>query len=879
MKINTKANRLLFWAVNIILFLPLVIIPPNFQPSDWTRGILLRIILTGLVSFLLFKFFYKKEFSPTLPAWKNPVYLPLLALLGLLIATVASTLFSQDISFSIFSSPTRAGGVLNFLFFCIFAIMIGFFVEKKHLPGFIKLNFIAGIVVSAVAIIQYFGLLKDVFIAWEAGGPPSLLGSSTFVAIYMIFLAFAAITFFFAETDKKKKVSYLVLFLIFSFTILTSGSRAAYLGMLMGFIFYFLFFPTKFIEIYKEQFGWLNAKKLKLLKIIFVAFVGIMALALLYINMTPKLPDFIENNKQLSHFLHNRLSFETVLKDLAGTRLSAWKITWQAIEDKPLLGWGPENSYIGFEKHYDPTLPPGLQKLWWDRPHNVFLEVLVNSGFLALFFYLAFWAILIWQLQKYKNRWQQVAATSESPQLIAHAIQAMCIGYLVALSFQFDSFATYMIAFFFIGYAFSLISSMGQEQVIVPPQKNLPFKKVTVTIFAVLLVVFFWSWNMVPLYRYEKVTYAKGLSCKKSLQMLNAISFETYGIMAPFATLKYSDALKNCAYTDLSKEVEYSQKALAALKVAAKIQPYYTRTWIFMGSFANILGAREENPENKGKFIEEAIGYLEKAKELSPKRQEIFIELEKSYLVIQDYEGMKKVASDCIAIDQGNSTCYWYLGIAEIFLGEQAAGTAHINEAKEKGYTNPPYKQLAVAYMSQENYKDALAAYEAASVPSINDFPAEAASHYAVLAYLYRQTGDYVKAGTMAFNVFTLQPENQETIPFIRMLLGLRPDSIDLHFYLAYIYKEIGELGKYQQELSILENAYLASIAQKPNDISYRLTLVDVYRKLEEYQKAVDQAIIMTKRFPNNKDGENIARALPAEYWAVYAKEFGLKEQ
>src|SRR3989344_4421944 len=163
-----NTSNFLFWLLGLALVLPVIILPPNFQPSDWTRSILFIIIITILISFLLYRFFYKQNIFISLPKWNTSNYLPFLFLVGFFIILIVATIFSQDITFSIFGSPTRSGGVLNLLFFFIFSIQ---------------------------------------------------------------------------KQTKKEKIGYGALFLLFIFTIFITGSRAGYLGLLAGFLYFFLWYP------------------------------------------------------------------------------------------------------------------------------------------------------------------------------------------------------------------------------------------------------------------------------------------------------------------------------------------------------------------------------------------------------------------------------------------------------------------------------------------------------------------------------------------------------------------------------------------------------------------------------------------------------------
>src|SRR3989344_4274053 len=86
----------MFWCTCFILLLPIMVLPPNFQPSDWSKSILFHLVLTTLISFIFYRFFYKKDLIISIPQWKNPVYKTIFALLGFYSIIIASTITSQD---------------------------------------------------------------------------------------------------------------------------------------------------------------------------------------------------------------------------------------------------------------------------------------------------------------------------------------------------------------------------------------------------------------------------------------------------------------------------------------------------------------------------------------------------------------------------------------------------------------------------------------------------------------------------------------------------------------------------------------------------------------------------------------------------------------
>ncbi len=841
-------SKFLLWGLCLLVFMPIVLLPPTFQPATWSRTILFRTILTVLACFLLYKFFYKKEFSFSVPKWEFSKYLSFLALSAFFAVIILSVIFSQDINFSIFGSPSRGGGALNLLFFFVFTVALALFTNENIWQKLFSSLFLVGILCSLLAIVQYFNILKNVFISFESGGTPSFLGNATFLAIYTIFLVFLSFTLFVKEKIKKKKIIYGLLFLLFIFTILITGSRATYLGLLAGFFFFFFFYPKKF----------------KSLKTISASILLLAFLAVLLFNFFPQ----ITEKNTLLKLTAQRLSVKGVLSDLAGTRFSAWKITLKAIKEKPILGWGPENFYMGFEKYYDPTIKD-VKNLWWDRPHNAFLEIWVNSGILALLFYVSFWILLLWQLQKFKRQ------TGDSPNTyLAHGLQTMFVAYLVALFFNFDDFSTYLISFFFIGCSFYLLSLPAEKIVILPPKTNAGKNKFVYIPLLIFLIFFIWFWNIKPLYLNNNIVYADNLisarKCQKALDIMGK-TWPNSGILKSYAGLKYFDSIKKCISAFPEKQEEYALSGVNALKPASVIQPRYTRTWIALGAFTNVLAAQKEDAKSKKELTSEAVGYLNKALESSPKRQEILIEMEKSHLLAEDYQAMKQTANDCIKIDDSNGYCYWYLGVAEVFLGDQENGKKHVEEAKQKTDTSYPYIQLGVAYISQKNYKDAADAYYMATV--FNDV--NNAGYRAVLAYLYRQIGEYSKAAKEAIKVFELQPENKEVPEFLKQLLGLSPNDPTLHSSLAFVYNQIGETEKARQEYLITKSLYEQAVARYPNEGAYHFSLAGVCKELGEYEKAYYEAVLAEKLDPSiHTHVANFISSLGQDYAEKYIKNY-----
>lgn len=88
------------------------------------------------------------------------------------------------------------------------------------------------------------------------------------------------------------------------------------------------------------------------------------------------------------------------LSQATAVRPLVWASSLEAAKQRPFLGWGSENFERVFEKNYDNRI---LQQeygneAWLDRAHNVFVDLLVDNGFIGLIMYLLIYCVIILSL-------------------------------------------------------------------------------------------------------------------------------------------------------------------------------------------------------------------------------------------------------------------------------------------------------------------------------------------------------------------------------------------------------------------------------------------------------------------------------------------------
>ena len=93
-------------------------------------------------------------------------------------------------------------------------------------------------------------------------------------------------------------------------------------------------------------------------------------------------------------------------------RVRIWKNVWKAIKKQPIIGYGPDNLGLVYEKSDDDSAIA-------DKAHNIYLHILVSSGIFALSGYLGFVIINIRDGLKSKN----ILVICLSFGIIAYSIQ------------------------------------------------------------------------------------------------------------------------------------------------------------------------------------------------------------------------------------------------------------------------------------------------------------------------------------------------------------------------------------------------------------------------------------------------------------------------
>jgi len=748
-----KINKIYNYGIFIILTLPLLSIPTWFTPPDFGKTIIFRSILAIFLFLIAYEFLSQpahKEKSDPVPIIlkNNKIVWILLGFLGLLLL---SSIFSVDSYFSFFGNPIRSGGFINYVFYIIFAILIFYYAKQQDWKKYFDFSILIGGLVSLVAIFQYYGLFQGIF-SYFPTRPPSTIGNPIFLGIYLLMLFFPTITLFIKEKSRNYKYFYAGSILLFLYAILISGSRAAYLGLTIGGIYFLLF----------------NPKKLRALKITAITLMIIAGGIIYYANANTHFPSFLENNK-LFQSVQPRLSVKFFLED---ERFPAWKIGFNAFLEKPILGWGLENYAVGFNKNYDPSL---VQNKWWDKAHNTFLEIANTAGAPALILYLLLFVVLFWQLSRSDVERLRI---TDFENLKKHGIKSTLIAYLVANFFSIDSFSSYLIFFMLVGYSMHLIYSTddkteSQQLIQRQPLKHLTgYKKTVLGGVFILMMWFLWQYNFVPMWvnsqintAQNRVTYKK---CDKAFAIMDEL-VKNHSFLDSWVRLRYIDFIGSCSNLYPENSLTYSKKGVEIEKELIVLQPLYVRSWIFLGQFTAIVANNETDPATKNSLISDSYSYLDKAQTLAPNHAEIMSERMRTDMIAGNYQKMTESANLCIKNYPDFSTCYWLRALAKIHLKDFGEAKKDIQIATDKNFNAEnalSLSQLINAYLDVENYSEMVPLYQ--KLIALNY---QLPQHHSSLAVVYAKLGQYKKAREEALIVSQLVPEKKaEVNAFIKSL-------------------------------------------------------------------------------------------------------------
>lgn len=418
-------------------------------------------------------------------------------------------------------------------------------------------------------------------------------------ALVISFIVIAVATFWMLSQERMRAAIAATIIILQTFVLYHTATRGAVLGLIVG-----AGIATLLIAIFEKN----N-------KVVRGTAVGALVAVILFVGgfIAMRNAPFVQQSPVLARFAAISLTEQTTK-----SRFMVWNMAWQGFKERPVLGWGMENFNYVFNKYYDPKMYN--QEQWFDRAHNVFFDWLIAGGLPALLAYLALFVSALYYIWK---------RTDELSIIEKSILTGLLGGYFFQNLFVFDNLTSLMYFGTILAYVEGVrrhekvVSEHKKAKLVSKDSEDLTFMVSGGAILLAIVLVYMVNYNgfiqNATLIR-SLERYPEGISTNLALmkQTLAYDSFGTSEAREQLGQVAMSGLDPSKPLTDVQKE--FITLAGSELEKQAAELPNDARYQVFAGSFMARLGN-----------IDKGISYLERAAQLSPKKQAILFELGSAY--------------------------------------------------------------------------------------------------------------------------------------------------------------------------------------------------------------------------------------------------------
>jgi O-antigen ligase len=621
-----KILKYAIWAgLYLTLIIPFIVFNNTFFPYITGKAFTFRIIVEIILGLWLVLIIKDEEFRPK---WSWVLGAAGLFTFILLIADINAVAPFK----AFWSNFERMEGWVTFFHLLAYFTVLGSMLNKEKLwLWFLRINVSAGVILAVTSIDK----AKDI----RFSGP---LGNPIYIAVYFLFLFFFTLILLYKDVLVKNLTSWAifrnvfanVLFYVYlavsalSLFVVYRTSRGSLLGAIGG-----IFVGTMLIAIFEKpartndivQSG--GEKKV----IKHIALGGIVALiALIVIFLSVRDTQFVKNNATLSRFA--QISWSNINGQ---ARQLIWPMALKGFQEKPILGWGQEGFNYVFNKYYDPAMYG--QESWFDRAHNAPLDFLVAGGILGFLSYLALFGSALYLLWFRRNK---LSITERA------LLTGLFAGYLFQAIFVFDNLISYVLFFTTLAYVHSrLVEDEKRKPVFsflsnfVSNEEYQNYILIPTVVIVTAVGVYFINIPGIQANRtlIDGLRLIQGGQVLSSIEALKlALSYKTMGdaeVREQLISLTPSVLRSNGV--DQKTKQDFLNLTFNEVENQIAIVPDDARYYILAGSLLNGISNSEQ-----------ALPYIKKAIELSPKKQAMRFELVQAlYALGSSTEAMKEAKS------------------------------------------------------------------------------------------------------------------------------------------------------------------------------------------------------------------------------------------
>jgi O-antigen ligase len=713
---NNHLKYIILTGLFAIPFVPLIIAASLFFPYITGKAFAFRLIVEIIFGCYVVLAVRDESYRPKF-SWIFGGLLAFLIVMGL------ADLFAVNPFKAFWSNYERMEGYITLLHLGAYFIVMASVLKTKEIWNKLLATSLAASVI--MAIYSFLQLAGKITINQGGVRVDGTLGNASYLGIYMLFHIFFAVLLFVRSEKKWQKVLLALVALIDAIVLYFTATRGAILGLLGGVLVAFIYL------LFKSQKGD-GIRKL--------AGVGLLGL-IIFVGLFFSVRNvaFVKNSPVLSRF--STLSFSEIQTQ---GRYYIWPMAWKGFLDRPILGWGQEGFNFVFNKYYDPRMYN--QEPWFDRAHSTPLDWLVAGGALGLLSYASIFFALLFYL--FKSEDDKLSKKEKA------VIFGLVSAYVFNNLFVFDQISSYILFFAVIAY---IHSCSGETKWSVWEKISAGFKKVfdgersKPIIEAVVLVL-----TIIVIYFVIYVPW------KQNRELLSVLMLENGGKVGTIEDyskplsggMGFSESLEHISQTVIN--MAPNQKMDAGLKQKLfdlvdksfvrqlQMTPTDARYHLFYGIFLSRYG-----------WYGRAIEQLTEAQKLSPKKQQIAIELENNLLQDNKIPEAVQVAKNAYEGDTSDSEAKFAYALALIISGDKMLSDKLLKDIPQSEMIfDDRYFSLLLYLKQYEQMLDI-------AKKRIELDPKNVTQHYITLTAIYLQMGRRAEAVQTLQEIEKLQPSFQ----------------------------------------------------------------------------------------------------------------------
>lgn len=641
---KTWLRNILIGGLFLVPFLAFYVPDLMFFPFISGKNFEFRILIEVLFAIYLYLAISDPDYRPK----RSSILYSVLLLVG---AFTLATIFSENVEKSFWSNSERMAGLINWIHQLMYFVMLIGVMQSKRLW-----NWWWHIMLGSMTGMAIFGLIQkfDPAVVINQGGlrVDGTFGNAIYMAVFMLFGVFMALFWWWQDREEKARFNTpLLVSLLIGFNVVALFSVTRFFGLgseIIG--------PTaiKIALIFDVivAFGWMLFAKLPrwwihigyglqvllytlalyytatrgvtlgligglLIIAIILALregglvrkvaggfvVAVIVLTLIFVGIRKQ--DWIQENPVLNRFANISLNDSTTK-----TRFIIWQMGWRGFLERPLLGVGPGNFSIVFNAEYDPRLYN--QETWFDRAHNEVVNWLAIGGIIGL---LAYLNIFVAALKTLWRRGREYFNNYELATLVA-----LLAAYFFQNLFAFDNLFSYILILSVLALIHTQTTT-AESKPLIAGQVSGTTSVVAAGIGAIAMILMVFNFNLKPIEANRaliNVMIAKYQAPTESTVEMAESIFEMDTFVSGEALEQLVMTIGAFNRTNPDAEISRQMVELAGEQIELDLAKNNldARRHLFFGSLMRLYST----PEN-------ARTVLERALELSPKKQLIMFEL------------------------------------------------------------------------------------------------------------------------------------------------------------------------------------------------------------------------------------------------------------